>query len=114
MKHSKRYSSYKSKLRVFKLALNVPPIGPHKTTVDIFLILSSRFLSIFFSKISNSLVYPMEKPKAPIIWKRSDRIAKRSEIWASWVWCTFDFVTLKVILGSFGAFAFFRNLLLHM
>ncbi len=40
-------------------------------------------LMIFFSKISNSPLYPMEKPKTSIIWKASDRRAKRSEIWDS-------------------------------
>ncbi len=57
----------------------------------------------------------MEKPKTSIVWKTSDRREKRSEIWDSWVLVeyilhTFDIVTPKVILGSFGAFAIFRNL----
>ncbi len=60
----------------------------------------------FFAKISNSPLYPVEKPKSSIIWKTSDRRAKRSEIWHSQVltipiWCTFDLVAFNVILGSF-------------
>ncbi len=46
----------------------------------IFEILSLRFLMIFFSKISSSPLYPMEKPKISIILKMSDRRSKRSEI----------------------------------
>ncbi len=34
-------------------------------------------------KISNSPLYPMEKPKTSNIWKKSDLRAKRSEIWDS-------------------------------
>ena len=54
----------------------------------------------------------MEKSKASIIWKTSDRKTKRSEIWDSEVvvqvvdMCgTFGLVAFKVILTSFGALA---------
>ncbi len=57
----------------------------------------------------------MEKSKTSIIWKTSDRRATRSEIWDSWVLYTtykgtFGLLAFKVILGSFGALAIFRNL----
>ncbi len=84
-KISKRYSSYKSQQKAFKLFLNFLPNGPHKTAFGIFEILSLQFLMNFFSKISNSPLYLMEKPKTSIIWKTSDRRAKRSEIWGSGV-----------------------------
>ena len=57
---SKRYSSYKSQPKVFKLLLNFPPNGPHKAMFGIFEILSFRFLTIFFSEISNLPLQPME------------------------------------------------------
>ena len=44
-----------------------------------------RFLTIFFSKFSNSPLYPMEKPKTSIIQKMSDHTAKQSKIWDSGV-----------------------------
>ena len=55
----------------------------------------------------------MGKPKSSIIWKTSDRRAKRSEIWASGVslQCTqgtFDTSVIKVVLGPFGAFPIFK------
>ena len=57
----------------------------------------------------------MEKSKTSVIWKTSDRRAKRSEIWDSWVVIqhirgTFGLLAFKVILRSFGALAIFRNL----
>ncbi len=57
----------------------------------------------------------MEKSKTSNIWKMSDRRAKRSEIWDSWVLIqhirgSFGLLAFKVILGSFGALAIFRNL----
>ena len=64
VKMSKRFS-YKSKPKGFKLVLNFPPNGPHKTTFGIFKILSFRFLTIFFSKISNSPLQPMAEIKKP-------------------------------------------------
>ncbi len=81
--------------------------------VGIFETLSFRIFNDFcFLKISNS---PMEKSKTSIIWTTSDRRAKRSEIWESWVvfqhmWGTFGPVAFKVILRSFGAHSIFRNL----
>ena len=33
---SKRYPSYKSKPKVFKLVLNFPPNGPQETTLGMF------------------------------------------------------------------------------
>ena len=57
----------------------------------------------------------MEKSKTSIIWKKSDRRAKRSEIWDSRVvvqhiWGAFGLVAFKVILRSFRALSIFRNL----
>ena len=57
----------------------------------------------------------MEKSKTSVIWKTSDRRAKRSEIWDSWVVIqhirgTFGLLAFKVILRSFGALAIFRDL----
>ncbi len=57
----------------------------------------------------------MGKPKPSIIWKMSDRRVKQSEIWVSGVsiQCTqgtFDTSVIKVILGSFGVFLIFKNL----
>ncbi len=45
----------------------------------------------------------MEKSKASVIWKTTDRRVKRSEIWDSWVvvqhiWGTFGLVAFTVIL----------------
>ena len=58
----------------------------------------------------------MGKPKTSIVWKTSDRRAKESEIGASrvslqYVKVTFDSKVLEVILGSFGAFLIFDNLI---
>ena len=36
VKLSRLYSSYKLQPKVLKLLLNLPPIGPHKTTFRIF------------------------------------------------------------------------------
>ncbi len=94
MKISKRYS-YKSQLNVLKHFLNSPPNGAHKTTFGVFENLSFSFLTIFFWKIANSPLYPMEKSKTSIIWKTSDHRAKRSEIWDS-------LVVLQHIYGTFG------------
>ncbi len=46
-KNSKRYSSYKSQSKVFKLFLNFLPNGPHKTTFGIFEILKVEILTNF-------------------------------------------------------------------
>ena len=101
VKIAKRYSSYKSQPKVFKLFLNFPPDISHKTTMGIFEIL--RFL------IFNEL---RKKTKTSIIWKRSGRRAKTEwhlglvgsssthigYLWPFNVqchfgvnWCTFDF-----------------------
>ncbi len=48
VKISKRYSSYKSQLKAFKLFLNFLPNGPHKTTFGIFEILKIEILMNFF------------------------------------------------------------------
>ncbi len=48
VKIAKRYSTYKSQPKVFKLFLNVLPNGPHKTTFGIFEILKIEILTIFF------------------------------------------------------------------
>ena len=55
-KISKRYSSYKSQPKVFKLFLNFPPNGPHKNTLDIFEILSFRSITIFFENFKFTIV----------------------------------------------------------
>ncbi len=47
-KISKRYSSYKSQPKTFKLFLNFLPSGPHKTTFGIFEILKIEILMNFF------------------------------------------------------------------
>ncbi len=60
VKISKRYF-YKSQPKIFKLVLEFPPNGPHKTTLGIFDILSFWLLMIFVSKISNSPLNAMEK-----------------------------------------------------
>ncbi len=54
------------------------PYGPHKIILGMFEILSFRFITILFIKISNSPCYPMEKPETSIIWKTSDHKAKQS------------------------------------
>ncbi len=46
---SKRYSSYKSQPKLFKLYLNFLPESPHKTTNGIIAILKIEILMIFFS-----------------------------------------------------------------
>ncbi len=46
-KISKRYSSYKSQPKVFKLFLNFPPNGPHKSMFGIFEILKIEILTNF-------------------------------------------------------------------
>ena len=56
VKISKRYSSYKSQPKVFKLVLNFPSSGPNKTTFVIFKILSFRFLTIYFRKFQFTIV----------------------------------------------------------
>ncbi len=82
--NSQRKSSYGLQPpNVFKHFLNCPPNGPHKTTLEIFKFEFLIFNNLF-SKISNSRLYPMGKPKTSIIWKTSHRRAKRSEIWHSW------------------------------
>ena len=79
-----------------------------------FEILRLRFLTIFFRKFEIHHCSLYGKSKTSIIWKTSDRRAKPSEIWGSWVvlhhvWGTFGLVALKFILGSFGALAIFRK-----
>ncbi len=81
--NSKRHS-YISYPKVLKLILNFPPYGPHKTKFGIFKILNFRLLMIFeFSMIEilNSPLYHIGKPKTSVIWKTSNRRAKRSESW---------------------------------
>ncbi len=48
VKISKRYSSYKSQPKVFKLVLIFPPNGPHKNTFGLFEVLSFQVLTFFF------------------------------------------------------------------
>ena len=68
----------------------------------------------FLTNLWNSPLYAMGKQEISIIWKTSDRRAKRGEIWTSGVsvqciQVTLDSYVLKVILGSFGAFPIFDN-----
>ncbi len=63
VKFLERYSCYKSQTKVFKLVLNVPPNGPHKTTLGI--------LGIFESPIFQFTIIPYrESKKAQISGKR--------------------------------------------
>ncbi len=48
-KISKRYSSYKSQPKVFKLFLNFLPNGPHKTMLGIFEIVKIEISNEFYS-----------------------------------------------------------------
>ncbi len=115
MNISKCYSSYKFQSIVLKLLLNFSAKGPHKTVFGITCIeiLSSQFLAIFFFNFKFTIVAYREA-KNSIIWTMSDRRAKLSGIWNLQVlivhiWCTFDLVAFKVILGSFGALTIFRD-----
>ena len=66
VKISKRYYSYKLQPKVFKLVLNFPPNGPHKTTLGIFEILSFCFLTFFFfenSKFTHCSLWRNQKPQ---------------------------------------------------
>ena len=56
VKISKRFSSYKSQPKVFKVALHFPVNGSHKITLGIFEILSFRFLTIFFENFKFTIV----------------------------------------------------------
>ena len=47
-KIGKRYSSYKSHPKAFKLFMNFLPNGPHKTTFGIFEMLKIKILMILF------------------------------------------------------------------
>ncbi len=85
----------------------------HKTTFVFFLIFEFPIFNYFFSKISNSPLQPIEKSKTSIIWKTSERRAKRSEIWevvVQHIWGTFDLLAFNCTLGSFGALSIFSNL----
>ena len=91
-KISKRYSvSYKSQPKVFILALNFPPNGPHKT-FGIFQIFSFRFLTIFFPKFQIYYCSPgrNQKPllsgkQATVEQKKLGVRQKELEIWDSQV-----------------------------
>ncbi len=61
-KHSKRYSSYKSQPKVFKLFLNFLPNSPHKTTVGIF-----EILIIFFFGFPNTGLYGSQNFKTLLL-----------------------------------------------
>ncbi len=52
----------------------------------------------------------MEKPKTSIIWKTSDRRAKRSEIWASGVSVQYILWTVKWLRSFWGHWVHFRFL----
>ena len=50
------FYSYKLQPKVFKLVLQFPPNGTHKTTLEIFEILSFPFLMIFFENSKFTIV----------------------------------------------------------
>ncbi len=114
-KISKRYSSYKLQPKVLKLFLNFPPYGPHKSMFGIFEISSLRFVTNFFRKLQIYHCSLWRNQKPQLSKNTSDRRTKRSEIWDSWVLIqhirgTFGLLAFKVILGSFGVFQIFKNL----
>ncbi len=84
LKISKRYSSYKSQPKVFKLVLNFPPLVLTNCFED-FWNFEFAIFNYYFSKISNSPLYSMGNSKTSIILKTSDHRGKRSEIWGSGV-----------------------------
>ena len=102
---SKCYSALKSLLKLF---MNFLLSGPHKSTVNfwMFAILSFRFLTNFWI----SPLYPMGTPQTSIIWKTSDRRAKRSEIWVlGWVFSVYRvLLTLKWLRSFWGHWVHFR------
>ena len=105
---SKRYSSYQSQPKVFKILPNFPPNGPHKTTFGIFESLSFRFLTFFFENIKFTII-AYGDIKTSIIWKTSARRAKRSEsldsrVVVQHIWGTFGLAVFKVIEVYFGFF----------
>ncbi len=111
-KNWKSYSSYKSQPNVFKLTLNFPPNGLHKTTLGIFEILSFRFLTFFFFIQHFKLSIVPYKPQTSIVWKTSDRRAKWNKICNLWllveyIWRTFHLTTLKTIWGHLIHLRFF-------
>ncbi len=65
VKISKCYSSYTSQLKAFKLVLNFPLNGPHKTTLGTFEILSFRLFMICFRKfqIPHCSLWRNQKPQ---------------------------------------------------
>ena len=67
VKISKRYSSYKSQLKAFKIVLNFLPNGPHKTT---------------FAKFYTQIWHVR---KMTCILETAARRAKRSSISTPWV-----------------------------
>ena len=63
---SKRYSSYKSQPKAFKLVLTFPPNGPHKTRFWIFEILRLRLFNDFFFRnfqIHHCTLWRNQKPQ---------------------------------------------------
>ena len=73
------------------------------------------FFAFFFENFEFAIIAHGET-KTSIVWKTSDRTAKRSESSDSWVlvihipvWRTVNLVTSKVIWGSFGAIAIFHD-----
>ncbi len=90
-KTSKRYSSLKSFVNPFKLFLNFLLSGPDKSTFLDFW----NFKFPIFNEFLNFTIVPYAENKTLIIWKTSDRRAKRVEIFASglgiqWTQGTFD------------------------
>ncbi len=75
-----KHFSYKLHPNVLKLLLNFPSIGRHKTTYGSFETLSFRFLANFVGENFEFIIVAYGETKSSIIWKMSDRGAKRSEI----------------------------------
>ena len=112
-KKKRHYFFYKSQPKFITFFSIITSIVLRKELLGLFFeILRFRFLTLFFSKNSNSRLYPMEKSKTSVILKTIDRRAKRSEIWDSRVvvqhiWGTFGLLALKVIWGHSVHFQIF-------
>ncbi len=82
----KRYCSYKLQPKILKLVLNFPPNGrSSQILVWDFWNFEFPIFNIFFRKFQIHHCSLWRNQKTSIIRKTSDRRAKRSEIWDSWV-----------------------------
>ncbi len=80
---SKRYFSYKSKPKVFKLVLNCPPNRPYKTTFMIFWNFEFPSFNDFFFETFKFTMVAYGQIKNLHYLETSDLRAKLSEIWDS-------------------------------